>query len=125
MSRLTLKGLNNEVETLKKDMADLKDSMNQTQELQKQMMSQMAQFFELLQNGNIGTTPEPVHAPVNIDDYAPTGWKGRKGYTTLRKAYSYAVCKAETGNDYEEETYKKASEEYRAKYYEEVKKNNK
>lgn len=58
---------------------------------------------------------------VNIEDYKPTGWgNGKKGYTTMRKAYSYAVCKAETGKNYDEEVYKKASEEFKARYYNEM-----
>lgn len=57
-------------------------------------------------------------ASTNLDDYAPTNWTE---YTKLRRKYSYAVCVAETGENYDEAVFKRASAEYRDEYYDTLK----
>lgn len=101
MAKLTLKGMDERMVTLEKRVDNIEKRLSA---LEKK-----------------GTKEEPKNAPkakpVNIEDYAPKGWKGKKGYTELRKAYSYAVCEETKGVKYDKATYEAASEEYRQKYY--------
>lgn len=112
----TNKNFEGRIGNLEKDMAEMKSSIGDIQTLLKQLVAGTQKAAPVAPTAKPAKTTKA--GSTNLAEYKPTEWGNRKGkgYTALRKAYSYACCKAE-GVDYDEATFKAASEQFKAAYY--------